>query len=245
MNELNSQDGILIDKFLLDRLTHSELTAFEERKSDPLFEKELTFRRELLKISEQKGDEKLHTLLKEESKRLDAKMPKKKTKIYWIGLVLAALAGLFYFLTIHDAPPSNEELFVAHYEVFPNLLAPTERSNEADLMGAELALHAYDRGDFEKASAVFDTLSEINNDLMMYQAIVEFESGSIDRAKELLLKISNDNQAQYHEASEWYLCLFYLKNGDVENCKVQLKSISSFKEHRYYSKALELNQELE
>ena len=245
MKEISPRDSILIDKHLLGELTRFEQGEFERRILDDTFAKEVEFRSSVKIISQQKGDEKLLTLLEEESKRIDQVKLQNRNRIYHLILALIALAGLCYFLFSNYNQPSQDEIFYAHYEPFPNLITPTQRSTSAELMGLELALYAYDNGQFQEAAEVFDTLSSMTPEAQLYHAISCLEVGQYDRAEQMLVTISADKAAKYHEAADWYLCLLQIKITEKSETKICIKKIIGNKTHKYRIKAIELNSALD
>ena len=244
MHEFNPEHSKLIDRYLLNQLTMAEQTVFNDLIKNDAFSEELGFRKALREVSERKGDERLYAMLEEESRRMDKEKPRRKLLPYLLGLALLIVVGFCCFWIYNKTNKlSPQQLYMAHYETFTNLIAPTERSDESLLAGKQLALHAYDTRDFTKAISIFDTMSMMDDDLMIYYAISSLESGQSDKAKKLLQILSNNDNAQFQEAAQWYLCLLFLKEGD-EQYEQQLNKITSNLGHRYYAKALSLKDDL-
>ena len=240
MDKLNLSDSKLIDSYLQNSLSDVELNQFNERMKDPNFANEFAFRNELVRVSQEKGNEKLYKLLEIESDKLDQQSNFKRFRKYWIVFALLTSLGLFYLFSSILAKPNNEALYATHYEAFPNLIAPIERSDNQSLAGKELALYAYDTQNYNKAYAVFDTLSAMNDELQIYHAIASIEIEKSKIAEELLLDLVNNKQARYTEAAQWYLCLLYLKQNNEEKFLTQAKLIEDDSNHLYYNKIQQL-----
>lgn len=239
---MNDQDSRLIDKFLRSQLTDSERKAFESKMDDSDFKDEVDFRKGLISVAERAGNEKFHQILAKESRKLDGKKPKKKKGSLYLLIALIALLGLFGLWTIlNSSEESPEEIYMAHYEPFPNLIAPTERASTDNLTGVEKALSAYDNGEYSKAVSIFDTLSDGNEDVRMYHAISLMEEEQMHRAEQLLMSITASKTANFNQAAEWYLCLLYLKMGAQENYDSVKNKILQDQSHTYRGHVLNLD----
>ena len=238
MNELNLQDSQLIDKYLRSQLTDTEQLDFDQRMQDEQFADEVGFRSSLLVVSEEKGNEKLHSLLEKESQRLDNIKPKKKPLTLFIFIALLIVAGLCY-LWIQSKQSTPEELYIAHYEKFPNLIAPTERSDATKMSSLEQAMYAYDNHNYVLTVVILDTMDIKPEDLTIYHAISKHEIGQTKEAISLLLSLAS-SEAKYNEAAEWYLCLFNMKIDNEEQANYWRNKILSHPAHKYQSKVKQL-----
>jgi len=243
MKDLNDHHISLIERHLRQELNIEEEANFEKLLVHDVFRKEVAFRKGLQSSIEAFSDDKLNKLLVAESQSMDAALQKNKFKKYaiWIAITLV-LSFLTYLIYSRYQKPSQDDIFIAHYEPFPNLIAPTQRSTDTTLKGLELALYAYDNGLYEQAVSVFDTLSSPPSEAIIYHAIACIEIEQYDRAEQMLITLSTDKSAKYRQAAEWYLCLLALKTGDLDKYNSILANIISNLNHKYYQKAIELKQ---
>ena len=239
MSELSQRDRYLIQQYLRDILTPQEDSEFHARMKDENFRDEFDHEKGILAVAQVKGRQRLRALLSDADRELDNSSPW-KSSWKWMALGIILLAGLYVVVQkLAPAKLNNEELYIAHYEKFPNLIAPTLRSEEVPESFVQSVMKAYDQNNFHLALAMLDTTTQMNDRLMMYHAISLIETNQIDKAEQVLLTLSNNPAARYRQAAEWYLCLVRLKK-DSSKFESLLNRIIENPDHKYHKKAKEL-----
>ncbi len=243
--ELNPEHSRLIDAYILGRLTEEESDTFEKLMTEEAFFEEVEFRQNVMNSAEVKGNAELRRMLEAEDQGIkqDSSLFRSRRILYWIALTLGiGICALVYYTLNQRQNP--DQLFIAFYEPFPNLIAPTNRSQSIDRDGIEEAMHAYDNGAYTAASAIFDTLTNMNQNLSIYHAIANIEIENYQRAENLLLEMTRDKNWKYHDAAQWYLSLLYLKNRNDDKFDSVISQILSQAGHTYRAKAIILEQQV-
>lgn len=244
MKDFSQQDSQLIDKFLLQKLTDEEQQQFDVKLNDTSFAKELSFRKTLLEACEVKGNLKLQSLLESEDLNMGRKNP--KNKLRWIVPTLMTVLFLTFliFYIINSNKNTSDKIFLAHYEPFPNLVEPIQRSQDQQLNNIAKIMLAYDSKNYKLALKNINDSSHNIKDLEIYEAICNIETQNIEKAKIILTKLTTDRNAKYHDASQWYLALIYLKENDLEKAITSFKNIAMNRNHLYRIKAEEILERL-
>lgn len=241
MDKLNQQDQILLDAYLIGKLSANQKSQFEHRLEDPVFAQALTDTESVLSSIQSGGRDQLNDLLVQSDEKLD-KVGTTSFPIKTIGLVLSMLLALFLLWQyMNQSADDSEEIYVTHYEKFQNMVAPTVRT-KSNLNTIEQALFHYENGQYGHAVSIFDTISNLAGPVVIYQALSNLELDHLDAAEQQLKVIAGNQTAKYKEAAEMYLCLLYLKQDKLDLSLNQIAHIKRIKGHKYLSKALALEQ---
>ena len=241
MNHLSKQDQLLLDKFLSNSLTEEELALFKSRQSDQAFKAALDEMKSVQPAIVESGRDKFRKMLSNFDRELDRSQ---KTSRRYQYIILAMLfAALAYFTWQHFWTPQPEQLYVAHYEKFPNLLSPALRSAESH-SDFDSGMNAYESANYQVAQSIFGSLDSLPKEARIYVALTDLELQQYDSAIKQLDKISSTQENTYREAAQWYLCLTYLKSGDIAKCVQELNKIMAVPNHKYRQKAIALEQAL-
>lgn len=246
MDEAHSK---LIDKYLRHELSKMEQNTFQNLMRQAAFAEEVDFRRQLVGASRDLGRSSLTQLFEEADQELDEEaeaatisIRSSRNRWYrWAG-VAAAILLLSVFL-LWPSPPSNQELFAAHYSAFPNLIAPGDRSGDAQET-LDLALKAYESADFAEAIRLFEDISDKNQNEVLYYGLSLLMDGKNQEAIQHIQIVATDSSARYQAAAQWYLALAYLKTDDQEASQSLLQEIVSTTDHPYRTKAIDLDESL-
>ena len=255
---LTEKDIRLIEQYCWDQLSEAERSQVLQRSADePEFARELQLQQRLMAVVSQQQEQSLRTLMQEEE-TLYKKNPEKTFKPFSFGQKVrtlwpyAAAASIALMLALWWAlrpprPGINEQLFMAHYEPYRNLIQPVDRSSPpTDLMGQGLA--AYEQQDFQQAVETFTQILEndldSNKDLFFYRANAYLGLENTSPARQDLTPFLNDSLHRFHAPSLWYYALSFLQEGNLEEARKQLEIIAADPSHYKQEKATALLEEL-
>ena len=222
-------DIIRIEKYLEKKLTVEELQEFERRKSeDPVLEKQVEEMR--LLIEGIKNTAREHIL--DDLKKLEETLPEVTVKkriplrrnlirIGW-GLAAACIAGIIA-VSVFVNPVNNhtyETLYNEYFTPYPNVIEATKRSEYHNLTLKEEAFYEYDLGNYATAIEKFSVINEKEKDatLLFYLGNAYMAIGKTEDAIHNF-KLIGDSDHKFQNQAKWYLCLAYLKNGQIEEVK--------------------------
>ena len=245
MEEAYSENTL--DLYLSGELSDADQKAFEKRLDmDESLRKELEIALKAKAalyskgIKEQKAafSERWDTLKNEGIKP----QPMIKPMFYYLAAAVIALLLLFIFLR-PEPQLSNQELAMAYYEV---PLASSMRSQDTttQFKYANIAFQQKRYGDAARSylNSLADSSFTQRDEALFYAGISFFEEKDYTKALNLFSQLSAED---YVELKEWYTALTYLMNGQANDSKNILLSISSDQSHFYKPKAVELLKELE
>jgi hypothetical protein len=152
-------------------------------------------------------------------------------KIAAAVLLVAGLAAVAYY---GQRPADPEQLFLTHFEPYPNTLTQTNRSEaspgEASDEVAD-AMRSYGAGNFSQAAVALDrVLSRATSTddermaLAFYRGVANLRLGNTQQARSDLTKISQSDTI-LAEPATWYIGLSYLREGDVTAAKEILEQL--------------------
>lgn len=246
---MNEAKSLLIDKYLQGTLSGEEQERFQTLMQEETFAEEVHFRSMIGIASQQEGREQLKSLFQQADAELDEEASApivpmrsgRQSYLRWGSLAAVVLALLVFFLW--PSSSSDADLFNKHYQAFPNLIAPADRSGAEKELLAQ-ALQAYDREAYVEALRLFEQLPERNQNERLYLALSLLQTKRIAEAIPLLESISKDPEARYQEAAQWYLALAFLKQGNRTAAEEGIHLILSLPDHRYRDQAQALQEEL-
>lgn len=220
----------LIEKYIQNRLSDAEKIKFDTLlASDIGFKKEVDLHVNLKKVTKHEDATNFKNLISEIEA---AKSPKKRNYTKWLAAAsIVLLLGLSYFLTLENKV-SNNELFVAYFEPYRNVIQPIERgSSQQDQK--TLAFTAYEKGDYKKAIDLFSKLYDNTNEsyCLFYKANALLKLEKAKEAVPLLLEHLKTKDT-LTEKSRWYLALAYLKLNNKVEAKKTLKKVISEKNYK-------------
>ncbi len=246
---MNDDDLILIEKYLRNELNDAEMASVETRAAeDTNFAQEISLQKDMLDGIERHFDDNIKSLLAATENHL-----RQETKVvqpnFWLSRGLPLAAAIITFIMVGylliKEKPSSQELYVAYYETYPNIVAPLDRSNSGVSV---TALSFYENGDFEKARALLEQEIVAAPDdigLQFYFGICQLELDNPDFAIAELKPIADAKHEIFGEPAGWYVALAHLKAGSVEEAKKLLVSIKNNKQNAYSKRATALLDELD
>lgn len=156
-------------------------------------------------------------------------------------LAVAASFAIFVIIGLsvffYNSAPSAQELFVQHFEPYPNLVSVRGESESSFQKGMQL----YSNEKYEEAITVFSKLDD-NTVVSFYLGVSYLATNQLELATTTLQKSLQTNQP-YKEQTRWYLALSYLKSNNLLQAREQLRSIQQSEYH--YKEASNILKEIE
>jgi len=139
------------------------------------------------------------------------------------SLALLIMAGIW----ILTPSASNEELYLAYYQKYPNNLTPITRSDDQGVDLRSEGLKNYERGKYTAAITNFQDYLEKSNDhgTRLYLGLSLLEAGNSVEAVNVLQDVVESKDSLLLEPAQWYLALAHLKNNNIESAKSGLLGI--------------------
>jgi len=224
----------LINKYFEKSLTEKELAVFNQKlETEPEFIAEFEFHKSVQTAIRSNERAELKSLLSSFEK------PKQKS-IWWqyaAAAIVVILAGVGIFSYINSGS-NNEELYLAYYQTYPNVVAPNVRGENENTLKNE-AFIAYDAEDYKEAIRLF---SQIKNEefAVFYSAISYLELDENPNAIQILESGKfSDSLYPFETYRKWYLALAYLKTNQKDKGKKILMELAE-SENLQKEKAIEL-----
>ena len=207
-----------IEAYLLGSMSATERDAFaKEMASDAKLRAEVDLQRENTLAIELGGVQRLLKEVRAEHARPEMdRTAGWKTYLMYAAVVAIVLSGAFWVLT---RPSANERLFAEHFTADPGLPVPMSATDKPAFHDAMVA---YKLGDFAEARGKWSTLLQADptsDTLRYYIASAALAVEDAAAAIPLFEGIVADTASAFHDKSQWYLFLAYVKAGEVENAK--------------------------
>lgn len=229
----------LIEHYLDGSLSDTERLAFEERVRS---EEELRSQVEEMKLIREGIVRASRKELLKSLKALEATLPAVEAPVIplWRNTWLQVAASLVLVLVaVYLLWPRTQEpaqLFVEHFEPYPNIIMPTVRGMvENDSTVKAQAFRAYDQHDYVVAIQLFEKVSVQDEAVLLYLGNSYLASGQPDKALPLLEKVLNEYDV-FDEQAEWYVAVSYLKLEERDKARAALQKVVA-RESSYKSKA--------
>ncbi|WP_339918265.1 tetratricopeptide repeat protein [Yeosuana marina] len=217
----------LIEKYIQNKLSAEEaLMVNQLLENDINFKTEFTLQTNLKKAVKKDDDAHFRNLISDIESKAKIESPiKRHSYAKWLaaaGIVL--LLGLSYFFTMNQKPSTNE-LFASYFEPYRNVVQPLERGSDQQDKKT-LAFLAYEKGEYEKAIALFTDLYTTTKEpyYLFYKANALLKLEKANEAVPLLLEHLKTKDT-LTEKTTWYLALAYLKLNDKPNARITLKKV--------------------
>ena len=240
------QELELIEKYLAGTLTEAETEEVKQRAaSDPGFEEFLRESTELIGgIRYTTRKETLELL-----NSFDHKMPEYTIEARviplhrrpWVRGIAAAIiiliVSLYYWLS---QSATNSELYLAHFEVYPNIVAPTVRSTDTQRSAREAAYFQYEQGNYTEALELLGQLSVDQDDgaALLYMGISQLMLDDYKGAIESFSRYRDTNFDTLLPQVNWYMGLAYLKVNRRKRAKAIWSEIPETS--TYYQKVVQV-----
>ena len=130
---------------------------------------------------------------------------------------IAAIIAIVFSLNIYQDNRRMDKLFETYYtplEYDSQLMSRGEETISPELTSA---LEAYQNKDYATALQKFNTMSQVDENYLIYKAICLLETDKTKDAIFLLEElVSNGEETEYYQQACWYLALAYLHEHEEE-----------------------------
>ncbi|RMG22732.1 MAG: hypothetical protein D6730_15885 [Bacteroidetes bacterium] len=153
------------------------------------------------------------------------------------AVVLLALLWSFMSLKTQYTP---QNLAMQHFELYPGSSIRAERA-EAGLF--EKGMLAYEAGDLDAAIRHFSAMQPAAAryaESRLYLGVALLQNGQAGEAASVLKTLIASNDSRFSPAAQWYLCLAYLMDGQVEASKELASVLAADTRHAYSASARRL-----
>jgi tetratricopeptide (TPR) repeat protein len=224
---LSENDIELIEKYLDQVLTDEEKILFDNLM---ISSKEFVSQLELAKSTVSALREKHNTKIKDDLKTIyqatkSEKPHKTDKKFYWMAaaiLILTLSPALYWYFVPNT---SNQELYMAHYEVYP--ASPNVRG-EGSTTTLASAMEYYRNADYKRALDLFMEYHEANtqfDQILLYIGNCYLNLDETNKAIVYFKKGQKSDDAIIKKTSSWYLALCYLNTEQLDKCQDLLNMI--------------------
>ncbi|MDF9795928.1 tetratricopeptide (TPR) repeat protein [Catalinimonas alkaloidigena] len=243
---MNTEQIDLIDRYCRGTLSEIDRRDFEAKiNQDPNLKKQVLLHADLIEGIQRHFNGELKSMLKQSDKPDNEK--KNNRKYFFYSLAVAATVSLFLvlgYVLMNNASPTR--LYQAHYQAYPNIVNPVERSASDDKKNyLDNAMRAYEQADYQQAASLFEQSEEpLSYSYKFYLAISYIELSRHQDALQLLREVQNSDEKAYYYPSLWYQSMSFLALSDAENTRKMLEQLSESPDSYYSNKAEEVLDEL-
>lgn len=208
-----------IENYLLDELSHEEKIQFEKEISlSEELKNEVDLHKSLHKDLSDKETSQLISSINEVNKSWKNKTPKSNNLLIKIGAIIALVILLLFAIKFFWPKKSNDQLFADYNRPYQMIF--NQRSVEDNNAILIKAINAYENKNYVEASSLFETLSEGENNLYLYYALLsKLSSPSTESVSSQINTLLQTKNPMIEEQLRWYLAISYIKDGDLEKAK--------------------------
>ncbi|MGB3778206.1 MAG: tetratricopeptide repeat protein [Tunicatimonas sp.] len=250
----HSENDHTLDRYLRDEMSDQERRTFEEQLStDDALTDELALQRDAIEGIRLDGSHALKRRLQaveaELAKPDPAVVADKKTNrrflTTWVAIAASLLTVLLLGYLFVPSASSPQELYAAHYQPFPNLINPAQRSTEVEEATVlERAVRAYDEQQYDQAIKLFEQADALSAPgYIFYYAASYLGLGQPEQAIPLLERVVQEKTDLFYEPGLWHLALAHLQANNPEAARPYLQTLAE-REGDYTEEARELLEEL-
>lgn len=213
-----------IDRYVNDQMNEEERIEFEQRMREHVdLAESVHMHRDVLMGIE------YYFLkdLKQDLIKSDQQKPKNTIRHYLaIAATILLLAGVgitYYFL---NAGESSDDLFIAYFEPYPNIVAPVTRSSENSSYKEVMQL--YEAQEYTEVIPKLNALIKNNPErleLVFYRGISYLGISQPERAAADFKAVIRAGENTFAEPSYWYLGLSQLKMDKTEEAKESFQKL--------------------
>ena len=247
---MNQQEIKKIDRYLSGDMTEREREAFDEQLlQDETLKLSLEMQKDIYQGIDFHFQADLKNKLQQEEESASGFSTRKLGKQRWlsqamiVAVSLALLLGVGYWFVASQVSP--EELYEAHYQPYPNILNPVERS--AALPQDELgqAMMAYEQGNYEAAMETFQQqFDALEPSHKFYLALCLLEVGESKRAAATLQEVTHSQDDTFYLPALWYESLAYLQDQQTQKAQQILEKLLEQENSTYHKRARKILDQL-
>lgn len=219
---MNQQE--LIEKYFSNRLTSDEFKQLEQ-----VLNNDSQLRAEFyneLEIKQSIAREK-HDTLKSRFQELDNKT---KKKISWFRYAAAVAFLIAVGSIIYSVQPNYQNLYTENFEVYPNVINPTTRSETEQETNEAAAFDLYEDGNYSEAAKIFNKAyeKEPKDYLLFYEGMSLLAQSETEEGIHILQSYEwEKNKSDFTAAANWYLGLAFLKQKQSTKAKFYLEKVAN------------------
>lgn len=206
-----------IEAYVLGTMTGDERVRFDQDMAgDADLRQEMELQRENILAVELGGVARMLKSMSAEQGREERASGSWKQYLKYAAIVTITLSGSLWLLS---RPSENERLFAEHFTADPGL--PVHMGVSTDPVFGD-AMVAYKLGDYVEARAKWAPLLQqepTNDTLRFYIASAALASGDADAAIPLFKELDEQTTSAFHDRSQWYLFLSYVRAGKAGEAK--------------------------
>lgn len=234
-----------IERYVDGDMTAQETQAFEQQlATDP--ELNLLHKREQSIINgiRRYGMEKDVQFLRKLETSLSKEPSRSLLKPWHYAIAASLLLLVVSYWSLRNSQPDPAGLFEAYFKPYPGLSNAATRGT-SDKSRRTVAVQLYESGQYESARTQLDLIlaEESDPELLLLLGNTNLILGRLDEAKSNFTTLSDEFDVLDVQA-RWYLSLCYLKEGNVEKAREELRQLSAT-EISYAQKAKELLRKVE
>jgi tetratricopeptide (TPR) repeat protein len=227
----------IIERYINDELTKSELKVFEDQISNnPELEKEIRLHKEIDNFLYDKETnelrEQLQAIHKKTVKKQNSEIVfQRKRRIFAAAAVLLFLIGFGGIILLVTKPLTKKEIYKKYSQAYD--ISMINRSDSTGIL--EEAMSKYQMKEYEQALKLFDKAIEKEVDISSWVnlciGISYTETDNCEKAVFYFNKIIESMDPLYTQQAQWYLGLSYLKANKTAKAEEIFKKISADKTH--------------
>ncbi len=228
MNELE-KDIALLERYIENDLNEEDKEMVEQRLANEDNFKKLLDQLGILingiqyaarnKVMQQLRDieERLPEVQWEESVEEEAKTVPIGNRNYWWLAAASVVVLIISSIFIFNQRPAPEEIYNAYFQTYDNVMNATTRGEQDAKTNFELAMQAYDQGDYSLAIKLFNELPSVEKDsgVYLYLGNSYLVEKKAEKAIESFQK-ALENPGNFQNQLQWYLAMGYLQAGDID-----------------------------
>ena len=235
MTEQQDENTEQFDRYMLDQMDEQEKARFLEKleANAQLLKEFETYRLVFQGINFSAAQELKEKLVARE-KMLGTSASYSR---YWkVAAAVALLAVAAFLVTWLTPGSSDQDLYSAYYEPYPNIVNPLDRSSP---VSDDDVFRLYEKGQYQQTVDYFRQRddSQFTDTTRFYLGQAHMALGEMDPALKEFDKIPASSI--FFESSQWYLSLIHLKRNNRDQLKQQLEKIIG-QNGSYKKKAQEL-----
>ncbi|MGK0365532.1 MAG: hypothetical protein ACI85O_002598 [Saprospiraceae bacterium] len=213
---ISKNDIDLIDKFLRNGLSQTELALFSERMEKEEFKEEVAFKQDVKKAVKQVGRRDMKAELQQLEK---SNKPKKEARTVsfkpWLLAAASVLLLILTFFWFNSQKPTSSELFAEYYVPYPNVITEPIVKGKSANDDLSRALQQYELKNYEAAKTLFDQLPDTDS-LLFYHGVTAIGLNDFALAKTLFEEVLTTENSSFKTPSLYYLGLNSLQLDDMK-----------------------------